>query len=238
MKQLTNRQAFPITLFLAILFSSCCTSNSITRKYKQEAKKWEKDILKFEELDKSEKYPDDAIVFTGSSSIRLWSTIKEDMAPYQVIQRGFGGSKYSDLACYVDRIVYPHQFKALVMYAGNDIIGNSYDKTADEMSDLLRYIVKVVRKKNPDKPIFVVEITPNEKLWQAWPKIREANAALKKACEKLHNVYFIATASSYLTQNGEPKKELFRPDKLHQNREGYILWSRLIKAKLDEVLKK
>lgn len=203
-----------------------------------EAKKWEKDILKFEELDKTEKYPEDAVIFAGSSSIRLWSTINEDMVPYKVIPRGFGGSKYSDLACYVDRIVYPHQFRALVIYAGNDIIGNSYDKTPEEMSDLLKYIVKVVRKKNPEKPIFFIEMTPNKKLWAVMPKIREANAALEKTCRKLDNVHFIATSSYYLTENGESRTELFRSDMLHQNKEGYILWTKLIKDKLDEVLMK
>ncbi len=238
MKRLINPQAFPIALLLAILLSSCCTSNSITKKYSPEAKKWEKDILKFEALDKTEKYPEDAVIFAGSSSIRLWSTIKEDMAPYKVIPRGFGGSKYSDLACYVDRIVNPHQFKALVIYEGNDIIGTPYDKTAEEMSDLLKYIVKKVRKKNLDKPIFVIEITPNKKLWEALPKIKEANAALEKTCRKLHNVHFIATSSHYLTQDGESRTELFRSDMLHQNREGYIIWTKIIKTKLNEVLMK
>lgn len=238
MKRHINPQAFPITLLLAFLISSCCTSNSITEKYLPGAKKWEKDIKRYEELDKTENYPDDAVIFTGSSSIRLWSTIKEDMAPYHVIARGFGGSRYSDIACYIDRIVYPHQFKALVLYAGNDIIGNSYDTTPEEMSGLLRYIVKVVRKKNPDQPIFVIEMTPNKKLWAVLPKIKEANAALEKTCRKLDNVHFIATSSHYLTENGESRTEFFRPDMLHQNKEGYIIWTKLIKAKLDEVLGK
>jgi len=134
-----------VTLFLAFFVSSC----SVTKKYAQESKKWEKNIQKFEELDKTEQYPDDAVLFTGSSSIVLWSTIKEDMAPYHVIHRGFGGSKFSDLACYIDRIVYPHQFQALVMYLGNDITGGKADKTPEEIAHLFKYIVKEVRKKNP-----------------------------------------------------------------------------------------
>jgi len=222
-----------VTLFLAFFVSSC----SVTKKYAQESKKWEKNIQKFEELDKTEQYPDDAVLFTGSSSIVLWSTIKEDMAPYHVIHRGFGGSKFSDLACYIDRIVYPHQFQALVMYLGNDITGGKADKTPEEIAHLFKYIVKEVRKKNPEKPIFVIEISPAKSRWAAWPKIKEANSLLAKSCEKLHKVYFIPTSSYYLNEKGEPRTELFRPDMLHQNKEGYVIWTKLIKSKLDEVMK-
>lgn len=81
---------------LFLLIVSC----SPLRKYQDlpEVKAWEKEIIKFEQLDRTESYPNDAILFAGSSSIRLWSTLADDMAPYSVIQRGFGGSELSDLA--------------------------------------------------------------------------------------------------------------------------------------------
>lgn len=80
--------------YLLFLVSFAVISCSPIRKYQTmpEVQAWEKDIIKFEQLDKSEKYSRDAILFTGSSSIRLWSTLKQDIAPYPVIQRGFGGS--------------------------------------------------------------------------------------------------------------------------------------------------
>jgi hypothetical protein len=62
---------------LLVLFISC----SPLRKYSEQVKKWEHDIAAFEQLDKSEQDPKNAILFTGSSSIWLWSTILEDMAP-------------------------------------------------------------------------------------------------------------------------------------------------------------
>jgi lysophospholipase L1-like esterase len=234
MKVAVRSVTFLLLLAIVFLVPSC----SVPKEYAQEAKKWEKDILKFEELDKTEQYSNDAILFVGSSSIRLWSTMKEDMAPYHVINRGFGGSKFSDIACYVNRIVYPHQFQALVFYAGNDIIGSTADKTPKEVAHLFKYIVKEVRVKNPGQPIFLIEITPAQKTWKGQPGIKEANALLAKICEKLPDVYFIPTSSYYLTKEGKPKTELFRNDMLHQNREGYLIWSKLIKARLDEVLKK
>ena len=47
--------------------------------------------------------------------------LEKDMAPYSVIQRGFGGSKLSDFAVYADRIFAPHPCKAIVLFVANDI---------------------------------------------------------------------------------------------------------------------
>ena len=77
--------------YIILLISFILLSCSPIRKYQNlpEVKFWEKDIQKFEQLDKSEKYPENAILFAGSSSIRFWTSLGKDMTPYQVIQRGY-----------------------------------------------------------------------------------------------------------------------------------------------------
>ena len=69
--------------YIILIISAVLLSCSPVRKYQNltEVKFWEKDIQKFEQLDKNEKYPDDAILFAGSSSIRLWTSLDKDMAP-------------------------------------------------------------------------------------------------------------------------------------------------------------
>jgi glycerophosphoryl diester phosphodiesterase len=86
--------------FLILLLSFSVLSCFPVRKYQTlpAVQAWETDIQKFEQLDKSVTYSEDAILFAGSSSIRLWSTLEKDMAPYPVIQRGYGGAKLSDFA--------------------------------------------------------------------------------------------------------------------------------------------
>ncbi len=93
-------------LVVLLLIASCAPLN----KYRElpEVKAWEGDIEKFEQLDISKSYPSDAILFAGSSSIAIWSTMGKDMLPYNVIQRGYGGAKLSDFVVYADRIIYPH----------------------------------------------------------------------------------------------------------------------------------
>jgi len=222
-----------LSLLTIIILISC----SVTRKYVNESEaKWGKDILNFEQQDKLEKDPGNAILFAGSSSIRLWSTLKEDVAPYPVIQRGFGGSKFSDLAVFAERIIYPHQFRALVIFEANDITGNVADKSPQEVAKLFVDIVRTVRRKFAEQPVFVLEITPTPSRWAVWPKIKEANQLLKESCQELHNTYFIETSSAYMNKAGEPRSELFIKDKLHQNHEGYQIWGDLVRKRLNEVL--
>ena len=50
---------------------------------------FEREIAAFEAVDARGMPAPGGIVFTGSSSIRLWSTLEADMAPLPVIRRGF-----------------------------------------------------------------------------------------------------------------------------------------------------
>lgn len=199
--------------------------------------RWEKEIQKLEARDAEETDPADGVLFVGSSSIRRWDTIATDMAPYRVIQRGYGGSKYSDVAVFAERLLHPHQYRALVVFVGNDVSGKPEDHSPDQVEQLVRHIVGVSRKHQPDAPVLLIEVTPNEKRFEVWPRIREVNAKLREIALSTANTYFIATADYYLDPNGNPRSELFVEDKLHLNSDGYALWSQLIRRRLDEVLR-
>jgi len=221
-------------VILSLFFFFSCSSPQ--EKYRESAQEYEGAIQRFEQLDLSESYQSDAILFVGSSSIRLWDTIAEDMAPYPVIQRGFGGSRLSDVAWYVRRIIYPHRFRALVLFVANDISGGDSDRTPEEVSGLFEDVVDIVREKYPTTPIFWIAVTPTESRWAAWPQIRSAGELIRQVCSERENLYFIDTSQYYLRPDGRPNPTYFREDKLHLNRDGYRLWSRIIKKHLDRVL--
>ncbi len=205
-------------------------------KYQDAAKSWESEIQKLEALDEVESYPDDAVLFIGSSSIRLWDNIRNDVAPYTPIQRGYGGAKFSDLIFYTDRLVYPHDFKALVVFVANDIANAADDKTPKEILRLFQEVVRIVRVKHPQKPIFLVEITPTNSRWEVWDETKTANELLKKYCKKTDNLYFVDTAEHFVGADNKPRNELFREDQLHLKQVGYDIWAALIKKRLNEVL--
>jgi hypothetical protein len=202
-----------------------------------EVKAWEPEIQKFESLDRTENYAGDAIMFAGSSSIRLWSTLANDMAPYTVIQRGYGGAKLSDFAVYAGRIFVPHKCRALVMFIANDITGSDKDKSPEEVKKLFLNVLKTFRKTHPETPFFWIAVTPTSSRWKAWPQIKATNDLIMKTCENHRNTYFIRTDFAFLDETGKPKDELFIKDKLHLNPEGYMVWTEIIRKELDKVLK-
>ena len=225
--------------YIILIISAVLLSCSPVRKYQNlpEVRFWEKDIQKFEQLDNSEKYPDDAILFAGSSSIRLWTSLDKDMAPYHIIQRGYGGAKLSDFVVYAGRIFDPHQCKAIVLFIANDITGIQVDKTPKEVAGLFRNVLRTIRKMHPATPVFWIAITPTASRWKVWPEIQKANSLIKEICDNQKNTYFIKTDFAFLNEKGVPNDELFRDDKLHLAEQGYAVWTEIIKKELNNVLK-
>jgi hypothetical protein len=228
-----------LTLFVTCALSALLTvqaDDSLAAYRPQAMKQWGQEIERMEALDAKETDPENAVLFIGSSSIRLWDDIAADMRPWPVIQRGYGGAKFSDLVVFAERIIQPHKFRALVIFVANDITGEPDDKTPAEVVRLFEHVVATARRHAPETPIFLIEITPTPRRWAVWPKIKECNAALRAACEAGQDLHFISTADEYLDPAGQPIPDLFREDRLHQNREGYARWSRLIRDAFAQVI--
>ena len=219
-----------------ILLSSC----SIQKKYQDHKYEFEEEIqqleLKKDYADKSE-----YLLFIGSSSIRLWSSVSEDIETYKSVMRGYGGAHYYDLIHFIDRLTKNHRkAKAVVLFVANDITGNKDDQKLElkpkEVKKLFVAVYKRIRKQlGNDIPIFKIETTPTIKRWKVWPEISKANDLIKAYTENRKNVYFISTRDYYLNDNGEPIKEYFVEDQLHLNIKGYKLWGEIIKKEIEKI---
>ncbi len=205
-------------------------------KYAADAKKWEKDVAKLSATN-SQDGSKDAILCLGSSSFRLWDTIATDMAPYAIVRRAYGGAKYCDLAIHTPKLVDGLQFRAAMIFIGNDITGTEKDKEPDEIVRLAKSVLTTVRKQNPEAPIFFIAVTPTPSRFQHWSKIAQANQSLEKFAASESNAFFVATQEKYLNASGEPRPELFVKDMLHQNQEGYAIWSSILKESLKKNLR-
>ncbi len=225
-----------LSLFPLLFACNSSHNKTIQNQVSPEIKAWEPDIAKFEQLDKTETYPADAVMFAGSSSIRLWSTLARDMEPYPVIQRGYGGAKLSDFAYYAHRIFDPHQCRAYVIFVANDITGSTDDKTPEQVDSLCNKVIDIIRSKHPDAPVLWIATTPTSSRWQVWPEIRKANELIEHTCESRKNTWFISTDTAFLNSQGMPNDSLFRDDRLHLNASGYARWTNIIKGEINKVL--
>jgi lysophospholipase L1-like esterase/dienelactone hydrolase len=200
---------------------------------KPEVLKWEDEIQGIEKRDATNKPAKKSYLFIGSSYIRLWTNLKEDIQQKKVINHGFGGSKLSDVAYYIDRLIaHQNKLKGIVLYVGNDITGSNLDKTPEQDLQLVKYITQKIRIMYPKTPIYWCEISPSEKRWAVWNIIQQANQLIKSYCLSENDLHFIESSVSFLNENGTPKTELFRDDKLHYNLDGYKVWGSILKKKL------
>lgn len=223
----------PAIGLLALLLSFSSIQSIGQSQPPEEILKWENDIAVFDSLNLAEASDATTLLVTGSSSVRLWDSIHTDLAPYQVMQRGYGGAKLTDYNYYADRIIKTQQFKAIVVFVANDIYGGEGDRSPRDMYQSFKSLVKQIRKRNPDTPVCWIETTPTPSRWHVNDQAREANGLIKAFCERNDDLHFIATFDQYITPDGLPDSTMFRDDMLHMNRDGYRKWTEIIKASLE-----
>ncbi|KAA3617375.1 MAG: hypothetical protein D8M58_02655 [Calditrichaeota bacterium] len=187
-------------------------------------------IKKFEQQDKTNPPPKDAVLFVGSSSIRMWKSLQNDMAPIKTINRGFGGSEAEHAIHFFDRIVEPYKPKAIVFYEGDNDIASG--KPPVEVLVHFKEFCRQVNQKLKNTPVYFISIKPSIARKKVWPQMQEANALIKEFCDTRQNVFYIDTAAGMLTETGEIRDDIFIKDMLHMNDTGYKIWADLVKAQL------
>lgn len=191
--------------------------------------RWEQDVAAFEEADRQSPPPAEAVLFVGSSSIRLWDLPRwfPDLA---TLNRGFGGSQIADVNRYVARIVLPYQPRRIVFYAGDNDI-NAGKAPLVVAADFRRF-VDLVRRSLPEAKIFYVPVKPSLDRWEQFAQQQVANAEIRTLCQADQRLTYVDTATPMLGRDGRPRPELFVDDGLHLSAAGYELWSGLVAAAL------
>lgn len=222
-------RAFLLTVVVLPLSAEPLSAQPPTEKKAEEKAKpgdrWEASIARFEALDKQKPPPKDGIVFVGSSSIVGWN-VEKSFPGLPVINRGFGGSQIADSVRYAERIVLPHRPKIVVFYAGDNDIASG-KKPQQVLADYQAF-VKKVHDSLPQTRIVYVAIKPSIKRWNLIAKIREANGLIREVVAKDPRLVYLDVDKPMLDADGKPRAELFKPDGLHLNADGYKLWNELL----------
>jgi lysophospholipase L1-like esterase len=218
-----------------ILFGISQSSPTLLAQTNPAESKWEADIKIFEASDKTNPPPKGAILFVGSSSIRLWKSLAQDFPEHKVINRGFGGSQLADSVAFADRIVIPYRPEMVLLYGGdNDIAAG---KPPEQVFADFKSFVQKVYAKLPGVPVAYISIKPSIVRWQLVDKIKAANRMIEVYSITRKNprlIIFIDVFTPMLGTDGEPRKELFISDGLHLNAKGYELWTSVIKPYLNK----
>jgi len=209
-----------ILIFISISFFRCSSENSND----YDPHRFDEEIKKIAALPVPE--GDGLVVFTGSSSIRMWEDIKKDCSGYSLVNTGFGGSHMSDLLFFIDQTILRFEPDKVFIYEGDNDI--SAEKSPNAILKTTKQVVRKILNSNPDITIHFISAKPSSSRWQYKEQYMTFNALLKKYCEDNPQLFYIDVWDKMLNDSGRPNPNIFISDSLHMNRKGYLLWKDIV----------
>jgi lysophospholipase L1-like esterase len=181
--------------------------------------------------------PPRPIVFYGSSSIRLWNTLSQDLPDYAVLNCGFGGSRLTDCLYFAPRVVTPLKPSAVVIYAGDNDLATG--AAPEQVFDSFRQLFFALRTSSPDLPIAFVSVKPCPARFKYIQNIERFNQLVDDFLGTQSNTDYIDIYSDLLGPDHKPIISFFRSDQIHLSQAGYQILQRDISEYLhDEFPKK
>ncbi|MGN2247193.1 GDSL-type esterase/lipase family protein [Frateuria sp. GZRR35] len=187
---------------------------------------WQSEISAFAAIDRLNPAPPDAVLFVGSSSIRLWHTLAADFPDVPTINRGFGGSEIADSVYFAEQLIKPYRPRAIVMYAGGNDLADG--KSPGQVRDAFGAFVTQARRWASEVPFAYLSIKPNLSRRRQLPQIRQANALIR-TCAQERGVDYLDVHTPMLGADGEADPRWFDDDGLHLNAAGYALWTGVVR---------
>lgn len=215
-------RVFRQVLLLVLMGSVVTAQDEIAPKVR-----FEESIVAFEKADREAPPPSGSILFIGSSIFRLWAGLAEQMAPLPVFNRAFGGSRTHEVLAYVDRIVLPYRPRVIVYYCGsNDINANV---RPEQIAENFRGFVDRVRRDLPETRVIFVSINKAPQKREKWGEVDEANRLVREYCAAGKWLRYVDVNPVLFDGNGQPRMDLYLPDKLHFRDPAYVELAEVIR---------
>jgi lysophospholipase L1-like esterase len=172
------------------------------------------------------------IVFTGSSSVRLWTLLKEDFPDLPVLNRGFGGSVANDLSVHFETVIARHEPKLLVTYTGSNDL-NAKLSVDEALADYTAFL-DTFHARFPKARVILTSVKIGEKRLAQIPLVHELNRKLLAWSEGKDWVRYLDCDSYLADAKGYPIRKFYRDDLLHLSEQGYAEWKKILEPVLHE----
>ncbi len=212
--------------YLPAFFALLICISAFSTVFGQDPTRFQQEVDNYKTMDSQEMPARQLILFTGSSSIRLWKHLDKHFPGVDLINRGFGGSQMSDLIFYAEDLIIKYHPKKIFIYEGDNDINDG--KKPEQIVNDTQKLIKILRKQLPDVPIYFISPKPSISRWALKDRYVKLNSLLKDYCDKKPGIHFIDVWSPMLGENGEPLPNLFLKDNLHMNEKGYKIWQAAI----------
>jgi lysophospholipase L1-like esterase len=166
-----------------------------------------------------------SVVFTGSSSIRMWKNLQEQFPEVAIINTGFGGSQAIDLINHLDQTVLKYDPSKVFIYEGDNDINSG--KEASEIMEDLDVIVTKIHIKYPFAIVNLIVAKPSPSRWQSKQSYIVLNDLIRQYATTHKDVNIVNVWDIMLDDSGKPRNDIFLGDDLHMNEKGYELWKEI-----------
>lgn len=166
------------------------------------------------------------VLFTGSSSIRMWSDLATTFSAVQVVNTGFGGSQASDLAHYLQPLVLDYSPLKVFIYEGDNDLAEG--KSAGRALRDLKGVVAGIRMRYPGMPVVLIAAKPSLSRWKLRGRYRKFNRKLACWAASDPLLDYADVWHPMLLADGQLNTALFIEDGLHMNSEGYRIWQQVL----------
>jgi lysophospholipase L1-like esterase len=195
---------------------------------------WSQDPLRFQDEIQMLKQKTDSlwngehgtILFTGSSSIRMWEDLQERFPYENILNTGFGGSQATDLLYYLQPLVLAYQPKKVFIYEGDNDLAEG--KRVAQVLKVLKNISEGLRSEIPDVSIVIISAKPSISRWGLRGKYKRLNKKLQRWATRNPHLDFADVWNPMLADK-KLNTSLFIEDGLHMNASGYDIWENALK---------
>ncbi|KMQ61067.1 G-D-S-L family lipolytic protein [Chryseobacterium sp. BLS98] len=187
------------------------------------------DIQNFKKADQENPPPKDAILLIGSSSFTKWTDVASYFPGKTIINRGFGGSRITDLNDFSDDLLSPYQPKQIIIYCGDNDFADNHDLKAKVVVNRFKTFYKKIRERFPNIEVDFISIKYSPSREILWPQMKETNKKIAAFMKKEPNAEFIDITKAMEDANGNVRRDLFVEDMLHLTPEGYSVWAKVMK---------
>lgn len=169
------------------------------------------------------------IVFTGSSSIRMWADLQHRFPEHQIVNTGFGGSQASDLLAYSNELILRFNPKKVFIYEGDNDIAEK--KRTNRIVTQLQKLIETIKEHNQDVRIVLIAAKPSLARWTLRHRYKRLNRRMEQLALDNPTVEFANVWDAMLIDR-KLIPDIFLADGLHMNAKGYDLWYSVLKNHL------
>ena len=205
-----------------------------------DAGRWEEAIARYEAAAREAPPAAGAVILLGASNIRMWETLAADFPGLEVVNRGVGGCKLTEMVGFAPRLLAAAKPAAVVISAGsNDIHGGA---DAEAVLAAWRDVVATIRRDHPTVPILVMGILPAKSRWEERETQTTANGLIQAAIAAAGGVIdggpveYLDVWGDFVGPDGAADPEAFLDDDLHPSAIGNARRAARMRPVLDRLI--